>query len=529
MTKLITYSIVLFLICPMFILLSYLFYNSDFTFFTNTTFQRYILNTIILAISVGTISATLGTISAILVTFLNFPGKNIFQILFFLPLAFPTYIIAFTYAHTFEFAGPVQTFIRTFLHINYFPNVKSLGGAIFVMSFSFYPYVYMLVRANFISLSCMINTARVMGKSVYEIYYIIILPISRPAIISGATLVIMEVIADFGTPQFLAVDTFATGIYRTWFLLNDYPAAARLTCIVLMFVFCIIYIERASRRNKTYSGVIHGDTNQVHQWKIATPLYTVLIYLFCILVPTIGFFIPLIPLVYWSIESNNLFDLQLLGFIINSISIASISSLVIVILATTFSYCLRKKIIFSWLIRIVNMGYSVPSSVIATGVMVFLAALSRYINFIAYHYFGIQLNIMLIGTIFALLYAYTIRFLSVSMSTLESGFNKIPREIDWISSTLGHSNWKTCISIHIPILLKTIVTAFLLVFIDVVKELSATLIIRPFNFETIATRTYDLIIDERYREAASPALIIMSIGMLSVLLMIKFVDSSLRK
>ncbi|MBQ4875133.1 MAG: iron ABC transporter permease [Rickettsiaceae bacterium H1] len=528
MTKSITYSVLLFLICPMFILLSYLFHNTDFTFLTNANFQRYILNTLLLTISVGIITAVIGTASAILVTFFDFPGKKIFQILFFLPLAFPAYIVAFTYAHLFEFAGPIQTFLRNYLGVNYFPNIKSLGGAIFVMSFSFYPYIYMLARANFISLGYMINTARVMGKSIYQIICEVILPVSKSAIISGVTLVIMEVAADFGTPRFLSIDTFTTGIYRTWFLLNDYPSAARLTCMILIFIFLILYIERGMRKNKIYSGTVH-DNNQIYQWKISGKLQNISAYSFCIMIPLIGFFIPLIPLIFWSIETNNLLDINLFVFFINSVSISSFASLIIVMLSVIFAYCLRNKIISASLIRIVNMGYAVPSSIIATGVMIFLAALSRYVNFVFYQCFGLELNVMLIGTIFALLYAYMVRFLSVSTNTLESGFGKIPREIDWISSTLGHSGWKTCLSVHMPILLKTIITAFLLVFIDIVKELSATLIVRPFNFETIATRTYDLIMDERYREAAFPALIIMSIGILSILLMTKFVNLSLRR
>ena len=525
MMKFITYFVLLFLVCPTLILLSYLFYSNDFTFLLNTTFQRYIFNTIILATSVGIITSVLGTISAALIAFFDFPGKRLFQLLLFLPLAFPSYITAFTYGYIFEFAGPIQTFLRVHCNINYFPNIKSLPGAIFVMSFSFYPYVYMLVRANFISLGYMINTARIMGKSTNEILYKIILPISRPAIVSSAALIIMEVVADFATSQFLAVDTFTTGIYRTWFLLNDYPSAARLTSIIMIFIFCILHIEQSFRKNKIYSGFVHANRT-THVWKITNFYSKIATYSLCIFLPSIGFFIPLIPLIYWAIESQNFFEIQTLTFLNNSLLIAGSASIIIVILSIIFSYSVRKKTIFTGTIKILNMGYAMPSSVIAIGIVIFLAALSKYINMITVNYFNIELNCMLIGTIFALLYAYTVRFVSVSIGTMESGFSKIPREIDWISYTLGYGDFKTCVSIHMPILSKTIITAFLLVFIDIIKELSATLIIRPFNFETISTRTYDLIMDERYKEAASPALIIMMIGIISILLMRKIMDFS---
>ncbi len=523
MTKSITYSILLLLIFPIVILLSYLFTSSDFSFFANANFQRYIFNTITLAGLVSAISILIGTSSALLVTFFDFPGRRIFQILFFLPLAFPAYIIAFTYTHLFEYAGPIQTLLRDSFNIHYFPNIKSLGGAVFIMSSALYPYVYMLVRANFVYITSMTNTARTMGKSAHEIFREIILPLSKPAIISGAVLVTMEVVADFGTPQFLAVDTFTTGIYRTWFLLNDYSAAARLTAIILVCILFVLYIERGFRKNKIYSGST-ADNREVYRWQIANPRNKVLTVLFCSLIPTLGFFIPLSPLLYWSIESKSTFNTQLLGFIFNTVSISSISALIIIFISVILIYCLRNKIIRSGFVRIASMGYAVPSSVIATGIMIFLSYLSRYINFVGYHYFNIEINCMLIGTFCALLYAYTIRFLSVSIGTLEAGFNKIPREIDWVSFTLGHKGWSTCVSVHLPMMFKTFCTAFLLVFVDVVKELSATLIIRPFNFETIATRTYDLIMDEQYREASAPALFIMLIGLVSVLIITRLMN-----
>ena len=521
MTRSIAFFVIISLICPILILLSYLFYEAELTWLFNILFHRYVLNTLILGFSVGIITAILGTISAMSITFFDFPGKNFFQFLLLLPLAFPAYITAFTYGYVFEFAGPVQTFLREYLGWHYFPNIRSLGGAILVMSLAFYPYVYMLMRANFVALGDMISTARMMGKSTLRILLEVILPISRPALASGVSLVIMEVIADFGTPQFFSVDTFTTGIYRTWFLLNDYPSAARLSCIILTFVFFLLFIERRSRRHNFYNGLI-GDKGVIHKWKLKKRSHKFFIYSFCCIVPFMGFFIPMIQLIYWSIEVHNLLDISILYFIGNSVMIATCASLIIVGLAIFLAYCIRLKQSSTHFIRLAHMGYALPSSVIAIGIMIFLGTISKYISILSYKYFGLQIHVMLIGTTFALLYAYTIRFLSVSMGAMESGFSKIPREFDWASSMLGHNSYKTCISIHVPMLIKSIIVAFLLTFIDVVKELSATLIVRPFNFETVATRTYDLIMDERYREASFPALVLMMIGMFSILLMTKF-------
>ena len=523
MTRTLTFSIIFLLICPILVLLSYLFYDAEVSWLTSATFHRYILNTLILAGSVGLVTAILGTISAMCVTFFDFRGRSFFQFILLLPLAFPAYITAFTYGYIFEFAGPVQTFLRECFHWNHFPNIRSLGGAIIVMSLAFYPYVYMLMRANFVALGDMINTARLMGKSTRNILLGVILPISRPALVSGVLLVIMEVIADFGTPQFFSVDTFTTGIYRTWFLLNDYPSAARLACIILAFVLSLIFMERHSRRNNSYSGLIN-DKGHVHRWELTKTSHKIFVYSFCVIVPLMGFALPTIQLLCWSIEVNHLLDMSILYFIGNSVLIAGISSAIIVTLAIFLAYCLRRRTSSERFIRIANMGYAIPSSVIAVGIIIFLGGVSKYISVISYQYFGINVNIMLIGTTFALLYAYTIRFLSVSMGAMESGFNKIPREFDWVSSMLGHNNYKTCISVHIPMLIKSITVAFLLTFIDVVKELSATLIVRPFNFETVATRTYDLIMDERYREASFPALVLVMIGMFSILVMTRFLQ-----
>lgn len=523
MTKTIILFIAILLMFPIMILSAYMFHDTDFTWLYGIINHRYLLNTILLAVFVGIITSILGVTSAICVTLFEFPGRRIFQALLFLPLAFPSYITAFIYGYLLEFAGPVQTFLRTNIGIHNFPNIHSLSGVIFVMSIAFYPYIYVLVRANLVSLSGLINTAQMMGKSKREILFEVVIPISKMAIISGVSLVIMEVIADFGTPQFFAVDTFTTGIYRTWFLLNDYPTAARLTCIILVLVFVILFIERRARQNKVYHGFIN-DSGLLRRWKINSTSSKISIYTFCCIIPLIGFIIPTALLIHWSIEASHLIDLRVISFIANSIEIALVASCIIVTISMLFVYCIRKKHPLSSIIRIASMGYAVPSSVIAVGIVVFLAMISKYINMFTYNYFHIKINIMLVGTMFSLLYAYTVRFLSISMGAMESGFNKVPREIDWTSHMLGYNIWRTCFSIHIPMLFKSIMAAFLLIFIDVIKELSATLIVRPFNFETITTRTYDLIMDERYREAAFPALIITSICMLSIFLIVRFLD-----
>lgn len=485
----------------------------------STLFPEYILNTLILMIGVGGVAFIFGVIPAWLTTFFSFPGSRIFEIALFFPISIPGYIVAFVYVNTLEFSGPVQSLLREFFRWSkndyWFPEIKSLGGGILVMGFSLYPYVYMLVRSSLKNVSNSVTVASTLGFSPLRSLFSVVIPSVRPSIVAGLSLIMMEVITDFGTPQFLAIDTFTIGIYRTWFLLHDKYSATILAIAELSFIIVLIVLEKGLQKKGISYSSINTNSDYHNKRNINGSIPLICTYIVCTLPILIGFIFPMIPLIYWSIEKSVfLYDTRFYNIIANSVSLSFFTALLSISIAIIMGCAARKNKVISYIARLISMGYAIPNAIIAISIIIFLNKVSSTVT---QHI----IKISLVGTIGALIYAYLFRFFAISFKAVESGLNKTPNEMEWTAYTMGHGPISTCINVHIPLIKKSILSGFLLVFMDTIKELTATLIIRPFNFETISTRIYELVSDERYREAAPFSLIIVTIGLISTIILFK--------
>ncbi len=500
----------------------------------DTVLKDYVVNSLLLAVGVGIGSLFIGTTLAYLISRYEFAGRRQFRWLALLPLAMPAYINAYTYTGIFDFGGPIQTALRAFFNWGYgdyyFPDIRSLWGAIIIMSLVLYPYVYMLARTAFSEQSASLSEAsQVMGVSKFTYFTRIALPLARPALFTGAALAMMEALADYGTVQYFGVSTFTTGIFRTWFGLGNGLAAAQLSSLLCAFVLIVLLFEKWSRRHIKY---YHQGQNHVEQKrKQLSGASAVIVFVVCLLAPLLGFIVPVVQLAYWTwltFEQN--LDTQFLTLAFHSFALALSAAIIIVVIALLFAYTrrLKNKKIISSLCQTVSLGYAIPGTVIAVGVLVPLSWADRTVNLFSEYWFGHSVGLIFSGTLFSLLLAYSIRFLSVALHNIESGLNRITPSMDNAARSLGASPGRVLKEVHVPLLKASVLSAALLVFVDVLKELPATLILRPFNFNTLAVRSFELASDERLIDAALPALAIVMVGLLPVIMITHSIDKSLK-
>lgn len=490
-----------------------------------TVLADYVGNSLLLMVGVGLGTLAMGVPAAWMVSMCDFPGRRTFEWALLLPLAFPAYIIAYTYTGLLDFAGPVQGALRGLFGWGFgdywFPQIRSLPGAAAMLTLVLYPYVYLLARAAFLEQSvCVIEVSRTLGCSPWAAFRRIALPLARPAIVAGVMLALMETLADFGTVQFFGVATFTTGIFRTWFGLGDPAAAAQLSAVLLAFVFVLIVLEQWSRRRARF----HHTSSRYSR----LPRYRLhgtrglLAFVACLIPVAFGFLIPATQLGWWSSRRPEAWiEPGFLGLMGNSLMLAVAAAVLAVLLAAFMAYGrrLRRTTPVSLAVRVAGMGYAVPGTVIAVGVMLPFAWFDNTVDAFMYDRFGISTGLILSGTVAALLFAYCVRFLAVSLNTVEAGLGKIRPTMDDAARSLGRSPGGVLARIHLPVMRGTLLTALLLVFVDVLKELPATLILRPFNFDTLAVRAYNLASDERLMEASTPALAIVLVGIVPVILL----------
>ncbi|MFM2044201.1 MAG: hypothetical protein RLY86_2777 [Pseudomonadota bacterium] len=497
-----------------------------------TVLPRYLTNTALLMAGVGTGVLVIGVGTAWLVTMCRFPGRRVLEWALLLPMAMPAYVMAYTYTDLLQFVGPVQTALReTFGWTRqdyWFPNIRSLGGAAAMLTLVLYPYVYLLARAAFLEQSvCVLEVSRTLGSSAWRTFTRVALPLARPAIVAGLALALMEVLADFGTVQYFAVDTFTTGIYRTWFALGEPVAAAQLAAVLLLFVATVMALERVSRGRARY----HHSTGryrplpsfELRGIRAAGAL------LACALPLLLGFIVPLLVLADLSLGGGDaLFGPVFLRLAGNSFTLAGITAVIAVALAAMVAYGLRMRPtpLLRGAARVAAMGYAVPGSVIAVGILIPAAAFDNTVDAFMRETFGISSGLLLSGTIVALVYAYLVRFLAVSFNTVEASLGKIRPSLDMAARVLGYSPGGTMVRVHVPIMKGSLLTAGLLVFVDVMKELPATMIVRPFNFDTLAVRVYTLASDERLAEASTAAIAIVAVGIIPVILLSRAIAAS---
>jgi iron(III) transport system permease protein len=511
-----------------------------------TVLGQYIFNSLTLMLGVGIGVTIVGTGCAWLVTMCQFRGRSVFQWALLLPLAAPAYILAYTYTELLEYYGPLQSTLRQWFAWKtaqdyWFPNVRSIPGAMLMLVLVLYPYVYLLARSAFLNQSTItLEASRSLGCTPWQGFLKVALPMARPAIVAGLALALMETLNDYGTVEFFAVTTFTVGIFRTWLGQGERAAAMQLALLLLSFIAVLVIFERQSRQRQRYYQSSRPHTTKRymlqhwHQWGAIAA---------CTLPIILGFGVPvgvLVSLIYGHSSTTTPRQIQdadygavtsgeflanasdpFWSYAINSFTLASIAAAIVVILSVVLAYSQRLKPsrLNRWAIQGATLGYAIPGAVIAIGAMVPLGQFDNAVDGWMRSQFNISTGLLLSGTIFALVFAYLVRFLSVGYGAVESSLNNIKPNLDNAARSLGLDTLQTLLQIHLPLMQSGLVTAAILVFVDVMKELPVTLIMRPLNYDTLAVRVFNLASDERLAEAALPALAIILVGLLPVLIL----------
>ena len=475
-----------------------------------TVLGLYVTNTIFLFAGVLTVSASLGISCAWLVTNFSFPGRKFLEWALILPLACPAYIIAYVYTDLLEYAGPVQGIIREIFGFEtakdyYFPEIRSIGGAIFVMGFVLYPYVYILARTGFNSSPrSLFETASIYGENRF---LRVGLPLCRPYIVAGLALVGMEVLSDFGTVEYFSIQTLTLGIFNVWIGMNSISAAAQIALVTFVFIVLLLFLEKKARSQQRFSET-SKRFNGINPLTLSGPK-SFAISLFCFTPLFLGFILPLIILFSNVLLGLKGFDFFNIGIVlVHTILLALISTSVILIFAffsANLNHFCRNKILVSFY-NLSACGYAFPGTMLAVGVVVFIGFVDSFEG--SFIFFS--------GSFIGIIFAYTVRFYAIPFNATVSGFSRIPRNFLDASSTLGHSQIKTATKITFPLMRSSVFAAAILTFVDIVKELPMTLILRPFNFETLSTYTYQFAHDELMIEASLPAVFIIVCGLLPI-------------
>lgn len=489
-----------------------------------TVLPGYIANTLKLMALVAIMTGIVGVGTAWLTVMTRFPGHSVASWALVLPLAIPGYIVAYVYTDLLAFSGPVQTALRAVTGWSggdySFPPVRSLPGAAIMLSLVLYPYVYLLARTSFQRQSAaLFDAARSLGARPWRAFWRIALPCARPAIAGGIALALMETISDFGVVDYFAVPTLTTGIFRTWFSLGDPVSAAQIAAWLFIFAIALVFLEMASRRGRVANPMARDIASQPQHLSGLAAAGAILA---CALPVLLGFIVPAIVLArYALIEGDPLLGRSFLDFAWNSISIAAIAAALATLLALLLCYGerLRPTRFNRVSIRLATLGYALPGAMIAIGILTLSTDIDRLLGDTLTDIFGTSPGLLLTGSVAGLIFAYVARFLTAAYNTTQSGLEKIHPTLDAAARVLGAPPSRVLSSVHVPLLRGALASAVLIVFIDVMKELPATLLLRPFNFETLATRTYRLAADERIAEASTAALTIVALGILPTILL----------
>ena len=494
-----------------------------------TTLPTALADTLILLCGVGLLVAILGTGAAWLVTAYDFPGRRILEWALILPLAVPTYIIAYAYLDILHPIGVVQGAIRWLFGYSSprefrLPDIRNMTGCIILLGFVLYPYVYIPTRALFLmQSSSLIEAARTLGVSRRHIFWRVALPLARPAIAVGVSLALMEALNDIGASEFLGIRTLTVSIYTTWITRADLPGASQIALSLLFIVVALVAMERWARREQRYS--ISAQRSRISEPLKVTSRQELIFFCIGSIPVLIGF---VFPAIYLATEAWRRFQFAGLSprFLIeaaNTVVFAFTATIVTVGLGVLLAYVarLRPGPASAWFFRLATIGYAAPGTVIAIGVLILLAGLDQFINRNAIAWFGVSTGLLFMGSGAALIYAYATRFLAISAGGMDAGLTRIPLSFDHASRTLGQSASGTFRHVHLPLSKAALTAAALLVFVDCVKELPATLLLRPLNFETFATHLYGEAARGTYEEASIAALAIVVIGILPVILLSK--------
>jgi len=491
-----------------------------------TVLPGALADTGLLLVGVGVLTLLFGTGTAWLITMYRFPGRGLLDRLLVLPLAMPTYIIAYTYVELLDFSGPVQHGLRVLFGWHtvkdyWFPEVRTLPGAILVLSAVLYPYVYLSARASFVQQSiCVLEVARTLGRTSAGAFWSVALPLARPALAAGVALALMECLNDLGAVQYLGVSTLTVSIYVTWLQRSSLAGAAQISLVALLFVLALLVAERAARGRSQfhhttgrYRSIPFSDLQGWRGYAAAAC---------CALPVLLGFVVPFAVLLVQGLA--HLSDAFAAGFwraTRNSLGVAAVAaaSTVLIGLALVYARRLVPNVFVRSVVRAAGLGYAMPGTVLALGLLIPLAALDNTVDAALRSHVGISSGLLLSGSLFVIVLAYTIRFLAVSLGAVEAGFERLSPNLDAVARTLGETALSALRRVHMPLLVPALGAAALLVFVDAMKELPATLLLRPFNFETLATQVYSYAALEQFERAALGALTIVAIGLVPVLLL----------
>ncbi|MBX9925308.1 MAG: iron ABC transporter permease [Hyphomicrobiaceae bacterium] len=483
-------------------------------------------DTLLLASLTGVVTLAVGTVSAWLVTMYRFPGRALLDRLLVIPLAMPAYILAYTYSDLLAYAGPIQSGLRTVFALPpgapaLLPDIRSLGGAVFVMSAALYPYVYLGARASFVQQSvCALEVARTLGQTPMGVFWSVALPMARPALVASVALVMMECLADLAAVQHLGVTTLTSSIYATWLQRSNIGGAAQIAMVLLGLVAVVYLIEHWGQGQ----GRTHGATGRYR----SIPFHELpgakgwLACVVCGIPFVIGFLIP--ALVLMRHASVHFKDALASGFMLaawHSLALSAVAAAAAIAVALVFTYAQRvaPNGLTRPAVKVAGLGYALPGTVLAIGLLIPLGALDNALDAAMRSWVGLSTGLILTGSIAALTLAYVTRFLAVAIGALDAGLSRISPNLDAAARALGETALSALFRVHLPMLTPALAAGALLVFVDAMKELPATLLMRPFNFETLATHIYAMVAVERFEEAAPAALMIVVAGLIPVLLL----------
>ena len=484
-----------------------------------TVLLTYTVNTLGLMLIVAVLAASMGVGAAWLTAHYRFPGSGWLGVALILPLAAPAYVVGYVYADLFDATGPVQGVLRSLAGVQlgdyYFPAIRSLGGAGIVIALVLYPYVYLLAKTSFQSQAgALYESARVLGVGRSQVFWRVAVPVARPAIIGGLALVMMETIADYGVAEHFGVPTFTTGIFRTWYAMGEHDAALKLAGCLFLLVAALVVLEQSARRGERFNPL----SRNVAAAKIPLGGTAGMLAAGLCLLPVLGgFIVPVGTLLWYAIAQGDPQlgqDFYIYG--LNSVSVAVVAAGVCAAVALLLNYAARLRR-GRWLnlgVRLATLGYALPGMVLAVGVLLPLTYIDRALAHFLTESLGRPVGLLLTGSIFALVLVYVARFLTVAFNGTQTAMHQLHPQLDAVARTLGNTPARVLRRVHLPLLRPAVLSGLLLVFIDVMKELPATLILRPFNFETLATRVYRLASDERLSEASTAAVIIVALGLL---------------
>lgn len=500
-----------------------------------TVLPGYVANTLLLMVLVGVMTMALGVGSAWLVVTFSFPGQRILSWALVLPLAMPGYIIAYVYTDLLEFAGPVQTLLRSATGWGAqdysFPPIRSVGGASLMLSLVLYPYVYLLTRTSFQRQSvALVEATRVLGVTPARAFLKVALPCARPAIAGGVALALMETISDYGVADYFGISTLTAGIFRTWLGMGEPIAAAQIAAVLFLFATLLVALERMNRQG-TVANPLGRDV--AAQRISLSGLQSFFAFWACALPVLMGFVLPAIVLARYALTIGDpLMGRSFVSFATNSLSVAAVAALIATGIALFLAYAERRDTspLNRLFIRFATLGYALPGAMVAIGILAIASAIDVRIAVFMRDSLAMEPRLLLAGTVAGLIFAYVVRFLTAAFNSTQAGLEKIHTTLDDAARMLGAGPKRVLSAVHLPLLRGPLLAGFLLVFIDVMKELPATLLLRPFNFETLATRTYRLASDERLAEASTSALFIVVLGLIpTIMLSVSIARSAFRR